>query len=160
MKRIIASIVFIITFAVYAGYQHLVSASPTALAATGAATAFAAGAAASTASASGSSAPPSSASASNGQYKDGAYTGDAVSAYYGTVQVQAVIKNGRLANVNFLQYPSDRSTSQFINSQAMQGLAQEAVNAQSANVDGVSGATDTTMAFRQSLSTALSAAAA
>ena len=93
-----------------------------------------------------------------GQYTDGSYTGSAANAYYGTIQVQAIVTNGQLADVQFLQYPSDRSTSRYINSQAMPMLTQEAIQAQSANVSGVSGATDTSMAFVQSLASALAQA--
>lgn len=93
-----------------------------------------------------------------GQYVDGTYNGDPADAYYGTVQVQAVISGGRLVTVNFLQYPSDRSTSRRINDQAMALLKQEAIQAQSANVSGVSGATDTFSAFVQSLGSALAQA--
>lgn len=93
-----------------------------------------------------------------GQYTDGSYTGSAANAYYGTIQVQAIVTNGQLADVQFLQYPSDRSTSRYINSQAMPMLTQEAIQAQNANVNGVSGATDTSQAFVQSLSSALAQA--
>jgi uncharacterized protein with FMN-binding domain len=93
-----------------------------------------------------------------GKFKDGSYIGPVTDAYYGNVQVKAVISGGKLADVVFLSYPSDRSTSQEINSQAMPLLIQEAVQAQSANVDGVSGATATSDAFVQSLGPALSAA--
>ncbi len=95
-----------------------------------------------------------------GMYADGTYIGGAADAYYGTVQVQADIQNGRLASVEFLQHPSDRRTSQFINGQAMPILTNEAVQSQSANVDIVSGATDTSMAFQQSLADALAKARA
>ncbi len=93
-----------------------------------------------------------------GQYKDGQYTGPQVDAFYGWVQVQAVIQNGQIADVKFLQYPSDRRTSQRINSIAMPWLTQEAVQAQSANVDIISGATLTSEAFAQSLQAALQTA--
>ncbi len=93
-----------------------------------------------------------------GQYTDGTYIGSQADAYYGIVQVQASIRNGKIASVEFLQYPSDRRTSQYINSQAMPILKSEAIQAQSANVDIVSGATDTSMAFRQSLADALTQA--
>lgn len=89
-------------------------------------------------------------------YKDGTYTGSVADAYYGYVQVQVVIAAGKISDVTFLQYPSDQSTSRFINSQAMPMLKQEAIAAQSAQVDIVSGASDTSMAFVQSLSSALS----
>ena len=90
-----------------------------------------------------------------GAYTDGSYTGTPTDAYYGTVQVKAVITNGQLADVQFMQYPSDRSTSRYINSQAMPLLTQEAIQAQNANVSGVSGATFTSQAFQQSLASAL-----
>ncbi|MDE1970271.1 MAG: FMN-binding protein [Patescibacteria group bacterium] len=94
-------------------------------------------------------------SSQHGKYKDGTYRGDPVDAYYGTVQVEAVIKNGVITNVTFLQYPNDRSTSRYINSQAMPLLQREAIQAQNAHVNIVSGATDTSMAFQQSLESAL-----
>ena len=88
----------------------------------------------------------------------GTYTGAAVDAYYGTVQVQATVSCGKLTDVRFLQYPSDRSTSQQINDYAMPILRQEAIAAQSAQVDAVSGATHTSGAFVQSLASALAKA--
>ena len=93
-----------------------------------------------------------------GLYADGSYTGSAADAYYGTVQVKAIVKNGQIADVQFLQYPSDRSNSRYINSQAMPLLTQEAIQAQSANVSGVSGATFTSQAFQESLTAALALA--
>lgn len=89
------------------------------------------------------------------RYIDGSYTGIPADAYYGTVQVKAVVQNGKLVDVTFLQHPSDRSTSRAINNQAMPMLTQEAIVAQSAQVDGVSGATFTSQAFQQSLASAL-----
>jgi uncharacterized protein with FMN-binding domain len=65
------------------------------------------------------------------------------------------ISGGRISDVQFLQYPNDRRTSQMINSQAMPILKQEAIQAQSAQVSGVSGATATSGAFIQSLGNAL-----
>jgi uncharacterized protein with FMN-binding domain len=95
---------------------------------------------------------------SSGRYKNGTYTGSSVNVYYGNVQVQAVIQGGQIVAVNFLQYPSDRSTSRYINSQAMPLLQQEAIQAQSAHINGVSGASATSQGFVQSLSEALSQA--
>ena len=94
------------------------------------------------------------------QYKDGTYQGSIADAYYGSVQVQATISGGRITNVTFLSYPSTHSTSVYINSQAMPILTQEAITAQSAHVNIVSGATDTSQAFIQSLSAALASARA
>ena len=93
-----------------------------------------------------------------GMYRNGSYTGSAADAYYGTVQVRATIQGGRLSNVEFLQYPNDRGTSIYINGIAMPQLTQEAITAQSAQVDGVSGATATSQAFIQSLASALAQA--
>jgi uncharacterized protein with FMN-binding domain len=95
------------------------------------------------------SSPPSS------KYKDGQYTGAAEDAFYGYIQVEATISGGKITNVQFLQAPNDRSTSVEINQQADPDLAQEAIQAQSAQVDVVSGATDSSEAFVQSLSSAL-----
>ncbi len=91
-------------------------------------------------------------------YKDGSYNGSVTDAFYGNVQVQVVISNDKLTDVIFLQYPSDRSTSRSINSQAMPYLRQEAIAAQTAQVDVVSGATQTSQAFTRSLESALSQA--
>lgn len=88
-------------------------------------------------------------------YKDGSYKGSVADAYYGYVQVQVTVTGGRIVDVQFLQYPNDRSTSVMINQQAMPYLKQEALTAQSANVDYVSGATQTSRAFIESLSSAL-----
>ena len=91
-------------------------------------------------------------------YKDGRYTGSTADAYYGYIQVLAVISGGKLTDVQFLQYPNDNPNSSYINSQAKPYLKQEAIQAQSANVNIVSGATDTSQAFIQSLSDALNRA--
>lgn len=88
-------------------------------------------------------------------YKDGKYTGSVADAYYGFIQVLAVISGGKLTDVQFLQAPNDNPNSSYINSQAKPYLKQEAVQAQSANVNIVSGATDTSQAFIQSLASAL-----
>ncbi len=89
-------------------------------------------------------------------YKDGRYIGSVADAYYGPIQVQVTITNGKLAGLTFLQYPNDRDESVHINEQAMPLLKQEAIQAQSAQIDGVSGATDTSQAFIESLRAALS----
>ncbi len=95
-----------------------------------------------------------------GLYTDGSYTGSVADAYYGKVQVKAIISGGKITDVQFLQHPQSHSNSVYINSRAMPLLTQEAISAQSASVDGVSGATFTSDAFRQSLSAALTQAKA
>jgi uncharacterized protein with FMN-binding domain len=88
-------------------------------------------------------------------YKNGTFIGDVVDAFYGNIQVQAVVQNGKITDVQFLQYPKDRSTSVKINQQAMPILTSEAIQVQSANVNIVSGATYSSQAFAQSLQSAL-----
>lgn len=95
---------------------------------------------------------------SKGIYRDGTYAGSVEDAFYGNLQVQAEISGGRIVSVIPLQYPSDNRTSEGINSQALQILEQEAIQAQSAQVDIVSGASDSSPAFIRSLSHALSQA--
>ena len=109
---------------------------------------------------SGSASTSSSQSTTSAQYKDGTYTGTSADAIYGFIQVQATISNGKLTNVQFLDYPQDRQNSVVINEYAMPRLKSQAIQAQSAQVDGVSGATDTSQAFVQSLSDALNQARA
>ncbi len=92
-------------------------------------------------------------------YKNGTYTGSVADAYYGNIQVKAVITGGKLTNVVFLQYPNDRQVSVQINEQAMPVLKSEAIKAQSSKVSGVSGASDSSTAFRESLAAALAKAA-
>lgn len=91
----------------------------------------------------------------SGQYKNGEYTGNVADAYYGNVQVKAIIAGGKITDVQFLQYPHDRRTSVEINSQAMPMLKQEAIQVQNAQVNTVTGATQTSRAFRESLQSAL-----
>ncbi len=100
----------------------------------------------------------SSSTTQAGTYKDGSYTGSVADAFYGNIQVRAIISGGKITDVKFLQYPNDRPNSVRINTQAMPFLTQEAVQAQSAQVDIVSGATDTSQAFVESLSSALAQA--
>ena len=103
---------------------------------------------------------PNASATPSSRYKDGSYTGSVDDAQWGVVQVKAVITNGKITDVQFLQYPNDRNRSKDINSYADPQLSSEAIQAQSANVDIVTGATDSSDAFIQSLSDALSQARA
>ncbi len=96
----------------------------------------------------------------SGQFADGTYNGPAIDAYYGLVQIEAIVQSGQLVDINVLRYPSDRRLSQRINRYALPILRQEVIRAQSANVNIISGATLTSEAFMRSLRTALSAAGA
>ncbi len=94
----------------------------------------------------------------NGKYTNGTYTGQSEDAYYGNVQVRAVISGGKIADVQFLDHPQDRQTSIRINSRAMPYLTSEAIALQDYNVDTVSGASFTSAAYRKSLQSALAQA--
>ncbi len=97
---------------------------------------------------------------SHGGLTDGAYDGPAVDAFYGLVQIRANVRNGKLANIQVLQFPSDRRTSIAINRHALPMLTLQAIADQSADVDAVSGATLTSEAFMESLGAALQQAGA
>ena len=101
--------------------------------------------------------PLGSPSTSAGQYKDGTYTGIVADAFYGNLQAVAVIQGGALADVTFPQYPTNGHSAQ-VAAQALPILKQEAIAAQSANVNVVSGATQDSQAFQQSLASALTQA--
>jgi uncharacterized protein with FMN-binding domain len=105
-----------------------------------------------------SSAPPGA--TSGDRYRDGTYTGSEADAQWGFVQVKAVIFQGKITDVQFLEYPADRSRSRYINTIADPELTNEAIAAQSAQVDIITGATDSSEAFMQSLADALSQASA
>jgi uncharacterized protein with FMN-binding domain len=94
---------------------------------------------------------------STGQYKDGIYTGAVADAFYGNLQVTATIQGGAITNITFPQAPSGGHSSD-VSAVALPELAQEAIAAQSANVNVVSGATQDSNAFQQSLASALAQA--
>lgn len=169
MKKYILSFVFIVSFTVYALYQQLnmnsastisqdggvvavATPTPTGLTNTPTPSNTVTGAPTPT------SVPtknPTPTPTPKGQYTDGTYTGVSSDAIYGNIQVRAVISGGKLTDVVFLDYPQDRDRSIRINQEAMPILKQEAIAAQSAKVNGVSGATDSSDAFVRSLSSAL-----
>ncbi len=78
---------------------------------------------------------------------------------WGDVQVQVVVSGGRIASVTSLEMPySDRRT-QRITDGVEPILREEALAAQSAAIDVVSGATYTSTAYARSLQSALDQAA-
>ena len=98
--------------------------------------------------------PPASSSASaSGATKT--YDGDPYSNQYGTVQVRITVQGKKIVAVDALQMPSDRQRSQYISEQAGPYLQQEALQAQNAQIDIVSGATYTSESYAQSLQSAL-----
>lgn len=91
-------------------------------------------------------------------YKNGEYEGVLADAYWGKIQVIAVVENGKLVDVQILDYPADRLTSDRINGEALPTLIAEAIQVQHAEVDVVSGATDSSKGFQDSLRSALTQA--
>lgn len=111
-------------------------------------------------SSSSSSASGSSSSGAAGQttslgLRDGTYTGSSANTRYGPVQVQITVSGGSITDVQVPEYPSSNGRDQQINSRALPTLMQETIQAQSAQVDMVSGATYTSTGYRTSLQSAL-----
>ncbi|GAC1320993.1 MAG: hypothetical protein NVSMB22_06000 [Chloroflexota bacterium] len=73
---------------------------------------------------------------------------------HGPVQVSIVVKNKRITGVKVANAP-DGGRSVFLQGQAIPILKQETLQAQSANINEVSGATDTSTAYVQSLQSAV-----
>jgi uncharacterized protein with FMN-binding domain len=85
----------------------------------------------------------------------GSFTGQDFRNRYGDVQVQVIISNGRITDIKALQLPFDRARSAYISQVAGPMLRNEALQAQSARIDIISGATSTSESYAQSLETAL-----
>jgi uncharacterized protein with FMN-binding domain len=88
------------------------------------------------------------------------FNGELVDTKYGPVQVQAQITSGAISDVAVVAYPNDAGKSRDINARALPQLRTEVLTAQQANVDTISGATYTSVAYRQSLQAAIDEARA
>jgi uncharacterized protein with FMN-binding domain len=86
--------------------------------------------------------------------RSGTFAGDPIDTPYGTMQVAAVIINGKLTDVRPLQ-ETDGGRSQQIDAAAIPVLKSEALSAHGANIDVVSGATFTSQGYAKSLQSAL-----
>ena len=91
-------------------------------------------------------------------YADGTFTGQDVSMRYGDVQVQVTISGGAVTDVTALQLPNGDGHSSRISSIVEPMLRSEALQAQTASIDLISGATYTSGAYMQSLQSALDSA--
>ncbi|MFD9005091.1 FMN-binding protein [Streptomyces sp. NPDC059582] len=83
-----------------------------------------------------------------------AVTGNVVQTQYGPVQVRLTMSGGRITKAEAVQAPSGGTSTQKTEL-AVPKLNQEAVAAQSAEIDAVSGATYTSTGYKQSLQSAL-----
>jgi uncharacterized protein with FMN-binding domain len=82
-------------------------------------------------------------------------TGSAANTIYGPVQVQIVVKGGKVTAAKAVEYPQDTPRDSQINAFAIPVLDREAVSVGSATIDMVSGATYTSQGYRTSLQNAL-----
>jgi uncharacterized protein with FMN-binding domain len=84
--------------------------------------------------------------------------GASASTQYGPVRIKVTIKAGRILSVKAVEYPSSGSRDREISGFALPELEREAIAAQNAQIDTVSGATFTSDGYRRSLQSALDAA--
>ncbi len=82
-------------------------------------------------------------------------TGDVFDNRFGPVQVRVTLSGHQILAVDAVQLPSDHPRSAYISQQAGPLLQQETLQAQSAQIDVVSGATYTSQSYAQSLQSAL-----
>lgn len=108
-----------------------------------------------TASASASASPSGAAPAATSGLTDGTFTGSATSTRYGPVQVQITVTGGKIVDVQAVEYPTDNSRDRQINERAIPQLVSETLNAQSADIHFVSGATYTSQGYLDSLQSAI-----
>jgi uncharacterized protein with FMN-binding domain len=90
-----------------------------------------------------------------GGLADGTVTGPVFDTRYGPVQVQVTIANGKVADITALELPFDRPRSAAISQYVEPILRSEALQAQDGQIDLVSGATYTSVAYARSLQAAL-----
>ena len=111
---------------------------------------------AATATATGAATAPTSATASTSStLADGTYAGATDTNKWGPVQVQITVAGGKITQVVALQTPTADHRSVSINARATPTLASEALSAQSATIDTVSGATYTSDSYKVSLQSAI-----
>jgi uncharacterized protein with FMN-binding domain len=87
---------------------------------------------------------------------DGSFTGDAVTMRYGIVQVKITVQNGKITDAQAVKAPTgsnDRYTQM-----AVPRLREQTITAQSANIQGVSGASFTSYGWYTSLVSAIAKA--
>ena len=106
----------------------------------------------------GSGSSGSSGSSSGSSSAGGTFTGDSVQTRFGSVQVQISVSGGKITDVKALQLTDEDRRSVQISNRAAPLLRSEVLQAQSANVQTISGATVTSSAYLTSLQAALDAA--
>ncbi|HEY3535130.1 MAG TPA: FMN-binding protein [Pedococcus sp.] len=106
---------------------------------------------------SGSSSSGSSGSAKSSSSSSAArtYDGGTAQTRWGPVRVRITVQGGKITDSRAVVYPNGNGRDYEINSYALPILDQEAVQAQTANIDMVSGATVTSDGYAQSLQSAI-----
>ena len=85
----------------------------------------------------------------------GTFAGNTSQTRWGPVQVQITVSNGKITDVKTLQYPNGDRRSLSISTQVIPWLQEETLQIQSANIQGISGATYTSRGFQSSLASAI-----
>jgi uncharacterized protein with FMN-binding domain len=85
-------------------------------------------------------------------------TGPSVDTRWGPVQVQITVDGGAVTDVQVVDYPDGNGKDRQINARALPMLVSETLDAQSADIDMISGATVTSDGYIESLQGALDAA--
>ncbi len=88
-------------------------------------------------------------------YRDGTYKGKTVVTWFGNIQVQVIVVDGKVTDVELVEFPTGNRTTEYINDLAIPPLQSEAIRTQIAELDAISGATYTSQAFEDSLADAL-----
>ena len=92
--------------------------------------------------------------------KNGTYTGTTATNPYDDIQVAITVSGGKITNITTPVLTGDTGHSDEINSYAVPQLTQQALSSQSAQIDGVSGASYTTQSYIESLQSAIDQAKA
>jgi uncharacterized protein with FMN-binding domain len=90
-----------------------------------------------------------------GSAKSQTFKGPTEDTRHGPVQVSIVVKSKKIVNVKVMTDPQEDGRSPFLQGRAVPILKQETLSAQSARIDEVSGATETSDAYIQSLQSAV-----
>jgi uncharacterized protein with FMN-binding domain len=91
-------------------------------------------------------------------FADGSFTSQAVRTNYGGLQVRIVMQKGRIEEVQVLEFPDRTSTSSRMSFEVLPALTAQSVARQDWDVDVISGATQTSIAFQRAMVYALRAA--
>jgi uncharacterized protein with FMN-binding domain len=99
-------------------------------------------------------APTTTKPPTTGGLKTGTFAGAPSTNEYGTIKVTITVSGGKVTNLA-ASYPTSPSRTASINSNAIPKLRQEALTAQSAKINTISGATYTSGSYKISLQSAL-----